>query len=342
MTDSATTARHPGAPAGDHTGLHILAASDLAGLEISIADVITTVEDAYRTLYAGASENPRKLSVAPQDKHSVSYAMLGRDGSRDVVAIKTSYKHGLDKGRTEQRYYTTLTLYDDITGLPVAMMDCGRIGALRTPAVSALLARECAAPTARSALVIGTGTQGRLALPFLLTALPGLDRLMLAGSHPAGIAAVREELRAHFPERALEVVGDLRSAAGDADVIVATAGGHTRAAVEAGWLRPGALTVLVGHGLAPSTLHRADRIVATSEAQMRITGTDMADDAGRLPPVDTEFPPVIAGITAGRRSPDERIFAYNSGLVVTDIALGHHFAELALAQGLGERVALWR
>lgn len=145
---------------GDDKHLRILSTSDLAGIDISLADVVATVEGAYRTLQAGQSDNPRKLTVKPQDGHSVSYAMLGRDGSREVVAIKTSYKHGLDKGREEQHYYTALTIYDDVTGLPVAMMDCSRIGSLRTPAVSALLARELAAPGARTALVIGTGTQG--------------------------------------------------------------------------------------------------------------------------------------------------------------------------------------
>ncbi|MER5459911.1 ornithine cyclodeaminase family protein [Streptomyces sp. NPDC002668] len=340
MTDTSPAA---GAPvSGDDRHLRILSTTDLAGIDISLADVVATVEDAYRTLHAGQSDNPRKLTVKPADGHSVSYAMLGRDGSRNVVAIKTSYKHGLDKGREEQHYYTSLTLYDDVTGLPVAMMDCSRIGSLRTPAVSALLARECAAPGARSALVIGTGTQGRLALPFLLTTLPDLDRLMLFGSHAEGITAVREQLHTYFPERELEIVTDLRAAAADADVIVATAGGHTSAAVEAGWLGPGALSILVGHGLAPSTLHQADRVIATSEAQMNVTGTDMADADGKLPAVDSEFPPVIAGVVAGRHSAEERIFAYNSGLVVTDIALGHRFAQLALAQGLGTEVPLWQ
>ncbi|KAA6212530.1 ornithine cyclodeaminase family protein [Streptomyces albofaciens JCM 4342] len=340
MTDRTVADRTRSISADDRT-LTLLSTSDLAGLRIDCADVVSTVEDAYRTLAAGRSDNPRKLTVKPADGHSVAYAMLGRDGSRDVVAVKTSYKHGLDRGRDEQHYYTTLTLYDDTTGLPVAMLDCGRVGALRTPAVSALLARECAPPGARSALVIGTGTQGRLALPFLLTTLPDLERLMLSGTHPEGIAAVRDELRAHFPGRDVETVTDLRAAAGDADVLVATAGGHTPAAVEADWLRPGALSVLVGHGLAPSTLHRADRVVATSEAQMRVTGTDMAGEAGRLPAADAEFPAVLAGTATGRGAAEERVFAYNSGLVVTDIALGHRFARLALDQGLGTRVALW-
>ncbi|MEU9984297.1 ornithine cyclodeaminase family protein [Streptomyces sp. NPDC050856] len=326
----------------DDTSLSVLSTSDIAGIDITPTDVVDVVEQAYRTLAAGRSANPRKLTVKPEDGHSVSYAMLGRDGVRNVVAIKTSYKHGLHEDRDKQHYYTSLTLYDDVTGLPVAMMDCGRIGSLRTPAVSALLARELAAPGSRSALVIGTGTQGRLALPFLLTTLPGLERLMVFGTHPDGIRAVHEQMDAHFPGREVEVVTDLRAAAGAADVVVATAGPRTPANVEADWLRPAALSILVGHGIAPSTLHRADRVVATSAAQMRVTGTDMADDDGRLPDVDAEFPEVLAGRAAGRTDDGQRVFAYNSGLVVTDIALGHRFAQLALAQGLGTRVPLWR
>lgn len=335
----------PSAHEADDRSLCVLGAGDLADLDITPADVIDVVEQAYRALADGHSDNPRKLTVKPGDGHSVAYAMLGRDGVRDVVAVKTSYKHGLGGERDRQHYYTTLTLYDDVTGLPVALMDCARIGALRTPAASALLARELAPPDARAALVIGTGTQGRLALPFLLTALPRLERLMLYGTRPDGVRAVREQLRAYFPDRDAEVVEDLGSlgaAAGEADVVVATAGPHTPAAVGAGHLKPAALSVLVGHGLAPSTLHRADRVVATSAAQMRVTGTDMADGDGRLRAADAEFPEVLAGRAAGRTGAGQRIFAYNSGLVVTDIALGHHFAHLALAQGLGTRVPLWR
>jgi ornithine cyclodeaminase/alanine dehydrogenase-like protein (mu-crystallin family) len=68
----------------------------------------------------------------------------------------------------------------------------------------------------------------------------------------------------------------------------------------------------------------------------------MARADGTFPAVDAEFPEVIAGRARGRQAPEERIFAYNSGLVVTDIALGHRFAQLAIERGLGTRVALWQ
>lgn len=326
----------------DTPGLRVLSKSDLATIEITPAEVIDVVRGAYLALAGGHSDNPRKLTVKPADGHSVAYAMLARDGVRDVVAIKTSYKHDPAHDRGSQHYYTTLTLYDDTTGLPIALMDCARVGSLRTPAVTALIAGACADPDSRTALVIGTGTQGREALPFLLETLPGLDRLLLHGTHPEGIAAVRENLQRHHPERDVELVDDLQSAAQQADVVVAVAGAGSAASVEADWLKPSALSILVGHGIAPSTLHKADHVVATSAAQMAVTGTDMADENGRLPPVDAELPDILSGRACGRGAGDGRVFAYNSGLVVTDIALGHRFAELALADGLGREVSLWQ
>jgi ornithine cyclodeaminase/alanine dehydrogenase-like protein (mu-crystallin family) len=325
-----------------YTGLRVLSTADVAAIEMSPFEVVEVIERACLALAAGTSASPCKLTVKPDDGHSVAYAVLGRDGVRDVVAIKTSYRwFGPPQVGASQRYYTSLLLYDDVTGLPIALMDCGRIGSLRTLAVSALFARECAGPGARSALVIGTGTQGRQALPFLLATLPGLDRLMVYGSHPDGLSAVRVELRRHHPDRDVDIVSDLHAAAADADVVLAAAGAGTSAAVEADWIKPGALCVMVGHGLAPSTLHRADYVVATSTAQMAVTGTDMVDEHGRLPVVEGELPEVLAGRAPGRQHSEQRVFAYNSGLVITDIALGYQFAEAAAQRGLGQVVKLW-
>lgn len=323
------------------TGIRVLSTSDIAAIEITPADVVRVVETAYRALAAGDSANPRKLTVKPADGHSVAYAMLGRDGARETVAIKASYRFDPDNDRDTKHYYTSLMLYDDATGLPIAMMDCGRIGALRTPAVSALIARECARPGARTALSIGTGTQGRQALPFLLTTMPDLERLMVFGTHPDGLRAVVEEFRRHHPDRALEIVSDLRAATADADIVLAVAGAGSPAGVESSWLKPGALSVLVGHGLAPSTLHDADHVVATSAAQMAVTGTDLVDAGGHLREADAELPDVLAGRAQGRLGEHQLVFAYNSGLVITDIALGHRFAVAAAGRGLGRVVPLW-
>ncbi|GAB4588998.1 hypothetical protein Ntsu_68300 [Nocardia sp. IFM 10818] len=323
------------------TPLRVLSRSDLADVPISPAEVVRAVEDAYLAFAGGDSDNPRKLSVAHPDGWSVAYAMLGRDGRRRVVAMKTSYKFDPQHDRSTKKYYTTITLYDDATGVPIAMMDCARVGALRTPAVSALLVRETARPGARSVLLIGTGEQGRNALPHLLAANPQLNKLMLYGTHPEGLEAVYRQLLHHDPRAELEIVSDPITAARTADVILATAGPGTRVALEAKDLAPGATVVLVGYGLAPSTLIEADRVIATSAEQMALTGTDMAGPDGRLRPVDAELPQILSRRAVGRTSDDERIFVYNSGLVLTDIAVAHALAGRAIEQGRGTEVPLW-
>ncbi|MFC8530937.1 ornithine cyclodeaminase family protein [Nocardia sp. NPDC057227] len=323
------------------TPLRVLSRSDLADVPITPADVVRAVEEAYLALAAGESDNPRKLSVANPDGWSVAYAMLGRDGRRRVVAMKTSYKFDPGHDRSTKRYYTTITLYDDTTGAPIAMMDCARVGALRTPAVSALLVRETIRRGAESVLLIGTGTQGRNALPHLLAANPQLRKLMVYGTHPDGLVAVRENLAVHQPHALLEVVEDPVAAASGADVVLATAGPGTEVALEAADLAPGSTAVLVGYGLAPSALERADRVIATSAEQMALTGTDMAGPDGVLRAVDAELPRILSRRAVARRSDEEKIFVYNSGLVLTDVAVAHALAERAIAEGRGVEVPLW-
>lgn len=325
-------------PAG--ASLRVISKRDLAAMPFELDEVLRAVEGAYLACADGRSANPAKLTVKPPDGRSVAYAMLGRDGDRDTVAFKTSYKFGPEGGKADERYYTTLTLYDDRSGLPIAMMDCSLVGSLRTPAASALAARACARRDASTALVVGSGTQGRMALPFLVQAMPGLQRLIVHGHHAAGIDEVLGRMHHDHPGRRVEVSGDLRRSAQDADIVIGAGGPSSPEAVDAGWLRPGSLAILVGYGLDKQALHRADYRVATSAQQMQVTGTDLAMD-GALPVVDAELPQILAGLQPGRRRDSDRVFVYNSGMVVTDIALGRLLAERALARGLGREVELW-
>jgi ornithine cyclodeaminase len=320
--------------------LRVLSKRVVDALDYDTAMVLAAVERAYLGLGNGESDNPRKLMTQPRAKHSVAYSMLGRDGGRRTVGFKTSYKHDPGRNRELQKYYTTLLLFDDDTGMPIAMMDGSLVGALRTPAVSALIARE-AAPHARTALVVGTGTQGRMALPFLLTALPGIERLIVHGHYHAGIEAVCNTLARFHPGREIEVSTDLARAAKHADIVLGVAGPGVPEAVRHAHLKPGALALLVGYGIHPDALHRAGYRIATSEAQMQVTGLDLADERGRLPPVDAQLPDILLGRKPARRADDEIVFAFNSGMIVTDIALGRVLADAAHAKRLGEEIELW-
>lgn len=319
---------------------YVFTRSDLADLEINPAEVISAVRDGYLALADGASRCPTKLMMPlPEaERDAVAYAMLGYDANVQQVGFKTSYRQGSDN---RDKYYTVISLYDDTTGLPFALMDCDRVGASRTPATTALIAEACARPEARSVLMIGTGVQGHNTLPYLLTVLPKLDRLMLYGTHPDGIKSSMEVFRRNFPDRAIELVPDVPAAVRESDIVVVASGRAAHPQVRTSWMKPGGLIVSVSSkGVASSALQEADYAIATSEGQLGVTGSRFAaaDGSARI---DAEFPDVLAGRVPGRRTPTDRVFAFSSGMVITDIPVAHALATRAIAAGRGRRVPLW-
>ena len=320
--------------------LHMFTRSDLAEVKLSPIEVIEAVREGYLALARGDSRCPTKLMMPLPDisRDSVSYSMLGYDANSQHLGFKTSYRQGND---SREKYYTVISLYDDTTGLPFALMDCDRVGASRTPATTALIAQACAKPDARSALMIGTGVQGHNTLPYLLTVLPQLERLMLFGTHPDGIASTIQVLKQHFPDRELELVTDVPKAVAEADIAVVASGRAAHPKVQTAWMKPGGLMVSVSSkGLADSALSEADYALATSEGQLGVTGSRFAATDGSAT-IDCEFPDVLAGRAPGRRSPDDRVFAFSSGMVITDIPVAHLLATRAIAEGRGQLVQLW-
>ena len=68
---------------------------------------------------------------------------------------------------------------------------------------------------------------------------------------------------------------------------------------------------------------------------------DLAAADGSIPAVDAELPDILLGRAPARREAGDVVFAYNSGMVVTDVALGRYLADLALGRNRGRRVTLW-
>jgi ornithine cyclodeaminase/alanine dehydrogenase-like protein (mu-crystallin family) len=320
--------------------LWILPQAALDDLGVSHAHVISIVEQAYLAVRHGNSDNPTKTIIEPQDHRSLSYSMVGRDGGTDTVGFKVVYEFDPRRTRDAYSFHSFIFLCDDRTGQPIALMDVVKLGPLRSSATSALMARA-ACPRARSALVIGTGAQGQMALPSLLAALPDLERLQVYGTYEAGLHAVRENVRKTYPDRVVEIVEDLPEAASGADIVIGAAGLSARREVRHAWLKPGAVAVLLGYGVHADVLHGADYRIATDAEQMRVTGDDLRSENGQLPPIDAELPDILSGRAAARRDEQDIVFAYNSGMVVTDAALGRYLADLAFIEDRGERVELW-
>lgn len=324
--------------------LRILRSTDLSHVVVDPQSVLSAVRTALTELGRGDAECPEKITVKVPT--SVSYSMLGRSSALSTVGFKTSFTHWEPRnadGHREKSYATTLTLYDDTTGAPIAMMDGAPIGALRTPAVSALLA-QAAGCSPTSALIIGSGVQGQQASPFLLTEFPTLSRLIISGHHPDSLERAKDLA---FKTAAslgrgitVDLVDNPAPLARECDLVIGAAGPDAPAVVTAQDLQEHATVVVVGYGIDASVCHQAKRVITTSEQQMHLTGTDFADAQGVMPEITAELPSLLAdqsplGASSGIT------FCYNSGLVLTDIAVGSVFAAAAIEQNLGVEVDLW-
>ncbi|MER5308788.1 ornithine cyclodeaminase [Streptomyces sp. NPDC002773] len=316
--------------------LWLLPQSQQEGLALDRRQVIEVVEQAYRALREGGSDNPVKTIIDDPSHRSLSYSMVARDGGSGTVCFKAVYEFDPRRTRDGYRFHSFVFLVDDTTGAPIALMDVVKLGPLRSSATTALFARA-ACPEARSALVVGTGVQAQTALPMLLAALPKLERLQVFGTYPEGLRAVQDGVEG----REVEIVTDLREAAGEADIVIGAAGLSVTQEVRRDWMKPGSVAVLLGYGVHADVCHGADYRIATDTAQMLATCDDLRGEDGSLPQVDAQLPDILLGRAPARRRPEDVVFAYNSGMAVTDAALGRYIADLALASGRGEKVDFW-
>lgn len=318
--------------------LRLLTRSDLKDIELEPSKVIELVEDGYRALDEGQSRCPTKMMIdlPVKSRDSIAFSMLGFDGYRDLVGYKTSYRKG---GDNLNHYYTTITVYDDSTGLPYVLMDCQKVGALRTPATTALIARQCSKPDPQSVLMLGTGIQAVNTLPYLATALPSLSTFTFHGTHEGGIRSTREHFRRWYPDLDLRFAEDIKEAVQESDIVVVASGRACHPPIHTDWLPKGGLLISVASkGVADGAVAEADRVVATSEGQYALVGKRLCQGSNQL---DGVLPELTSSDRTIRSHADEKVFAFSSGMIVTDIPVADELAMRALAAGRGQEIQLW-
>jgi ornithine cyclodeaminase len=265
----------------------------------------------------------------------MTIAMLAQYKTNAALGIKAYTEFPAADGRT--LIGSVITLFDQASGTPLAFMDGQWITVARTAAVTALFARE--APHARRVLLIGAGAQARAAIPPLLDVCPSIELMSIRAARQESAERLIAEHDQRLRGGSMRVCTDLMADAAEADIIIGAAGLGGHGLVTHDMLKPGAMAILVGYGLAPDVLHKADRVIATSEAQMHVTGQDLADAAGRLPAVDAELHEILLGRKVARTGPQDILFAYNSGLAVTDVAVAGAVYAMARKAGIGSFIA---
>ena len=331
----------------------LLSRADVVSLGLEPADVVEVVTRALLEHAAGTYEMHPKIGVHPTgtDPANFIHAMpaylrqLGACGLKWVGGFARNFERDLPN-------VTGIQVYNDIdTGIPLAIMECGYLTGLRTAAVSAIAARQCAAAGATTLGLAGCGFEGTMHVRFLTHLIPSLREVRLRDIRPDAMTRLKEHAASFFPGE-IRVCPDNESCLRDADVISTCTNGD-EPVLQAEWFKPGAFAVGIEGGCAftAEALHSADAFVVDDVALARYfdeIGRDRKTADGRP---DPEFPggmpaiyatigELVAGKKPARRSPTERIIAVPIGMAICDIALAHLAYTRALDRGIGTRFAL--
>lgn len=316
-----------------------LSRADVERVDLPMAAIIAALEGMFREKGAGRVEMPPKPGIHPRPDAFI-HAMpayipaLASAGMKWVSGFPANQARGLP-------YITGLLILNDPdTGVPLAVMDCTWITAMRTGAATAVAAKHLARPDSQSVGIVACGVQGRSNLA-ALDAVFALERVCAYDLRRSVAERFAAEMGAEL-DLPIEVVGSAREAVEGLDLVV-TSGPilkHPTPTIGAGWLAPGAFASAVDFDsyFQGAALREADRIVTDDRPQLEYYRT--LGYFRETPPVDCELGEIVSGQKPGRRSADERTIAINLGIALDDMATAIQVYQRALALGIGTRLPL--
>jgi ornithine cyclodeaminase/alanine dehydrogenase len=300
-----------------------LSQTEVAETGLTMAEIVEAVEKAFEEMGNGRVEMPPKPGIHPgEGGDNFIHAMPAYIPALKSAGLK--WVSGYPGNQAKGLPYITglLILNDPDTGIPMAVMDCAWITAMRTAAASAVSAKYLARPESSTIGILACGVQGHTNLEAMNVLFP-LKKVLAYDTVPeqsaklAGFAAEKLGLE-------VEIVDDPRRAVTGCDMVV-TSGPivkNPHETIRAGWLEPGSFASLVDFDSywSRNALAQADKWTTDNLAQYH----HYKDEVGFFqdcPPVHAELGELVTGKKPGRENAEERTFAANLGLAIDDMAV---------------------
>ncbi len=312
-----------------------LSRDEVAAVGPSMTEIVDALEQAFREKGAGRVEMPPKPGIHPGGGDNFIHAMpayipaLGSAGMKWVSGFPGNAERGLP-------YITGLLVLNDVeTGVPMAVMDCTWITAMRTGAATAVAARYLARPDSAVLGVLGCGVQGRTNLEALRVVLP-IRRVLAFDT----LREVAERYAADMAEEfglEVAVVATPREAVAGCDVVV-TAGPILRephATIQPGWLEAGAFASLVDFDSYwhPHAMRECAKFCTDDLPQLlHYREVGYFRD---IPDVHADLGELVTGAKPGRENATERTMTCNLGIAMDDMAVAPLVCRRALEAGAG-------
>jgi ornithine cyclodeaminase/alanine dehydrogenase-like protein (mu-crystallin family) len=321
---------------------------DVISTGVDMAVAIEAVEDAFRHHMAGKTILPFKTVVdLGEIERGRGNAMPGYvGGDYEALGIKwiagfpqNPRKHGLPRATG------FFILNDSWTGIPLAVMDCTWLSALRTGAVTGVGAKYLARKDSETVAIIGAGVQGRTQLEALLVALPGIRAVRAFDINRQTADRFAEDMSEAYGID-VKAVDSAEDAVVGADVIV-TVTVANEPIVKDAWLKRGSYFSAVGSYQEEefeAVLH-SDLVVVDDIETVEHRGTPvvalMLKDKSIARERILELGPMVAGTAPGRTNDDQRVFFSPIGMGIHDICLCHKVYHAAKDKEIGTPLKLF-
>ncbi len=312
-----------------------LSKADVISIGLKLYDVIELLEGAFKEKGRGQVEMPPKPGIHPGDGDNFIHAMPAYIPALHSAGVKWVSGYPGNSRRGYPYISGLLILNDPETGLPLTVMDCEWITAVRTAAATAVAAKRLARSDADTLGVLGCGVQGSFNVKALVEVLP-IKKVYAYDIRLESAERFRQNIA---NELKLEVipVNTPRDAVTGCSVVV-TAGPILKKphrTIQAGWLDPGAFAVPLDFDSYwdPAAMKEVDKFCTDDKRQF-----EYYKDAGYFkgaPPVYADLGELTIGSKPGRESDLERTMACNLGLALEDMAVAPTIYRRAVDRGIG-------
>jgi len=293
---------------------------------LSIECLIDPVADAFRALSNGDAQAP--VYVLHPDSLSDIHVKAATIKNWPIFTVKMAGWSQLLADRGEPPSSGMIAVFDTQTCRPIAILqDEHLVSDYRTAAAGAVAARALARAGAKTAAIIGTGTQARLQAQAVALVRP-IETIFIWGRSPEKSKALARDLSLDLPGVKMRTRLEPRDAVIDADIIV-TATTAREPIVEGDWLQPGQHLTSVGADdatkceIAPEVFARASLVAVDAvEAAEQYGNIRRALHSGAIDLTRdiVELGAILNNNESGRRSEQEITIASLVGLGVQDLA----------------------
>jgi ornithine cyclodeaminase/alanine dehydrogenase len=305
-----------------------LSQEDILEMEISLQEVIDLVERGLYEHGKGRVENPPKPGIHSKPD-SFIHAMPAYFQELHIGGLKWVSGYPSNRSFDLPQILGLMVINDMNTGLPLAIMDCRWITAVRTAAVTAVTAKFCARDNTEVLGVIGCGVQGRMNLLALKEVVPKINNVKIYDIQKESMERYKVEMEGRADVE-IEICEGVERVSKDSNILLTATQRLEEPLIKDSWFEPGCL----GFGLEASrawygnAILNADKFITDSWDQTIHFAEQGAFPDG-LPELHAELGEVVCGQKPGRESQEERILAINIGLALEDVIVANRIFELA-------------